>query len=198
MQYYNHKNKSNKIFKIIICLFLLIILNHKAFSQKIYIKNIDKKSIANASVVVQVYYHPIDYLIKDSREKLFSSVTDTSGVVLFSGEFQKETFKVDSVSITIQHENYLPKKVCTFDYSSDPKFSYTIYLVNKKEEMKIVSMPSEDRNELDIYTTYEISKKLNIDEKEVIKLIELKKLKAKKIGGKYFVTGNDLRKYLEE
>lgn len=172
--------------------------NSFAFAQKVYIKNIDKKPVANASVVVQVFYRATDYLIREPKEKLFTFVTDTSGTVSFSGEFQKETYKIDSVSISIQQENYLPQKVTTLDYSTDPKFSYIIYLVNKKNDVKIVSMPTEERNELDIYTTQEVSKKLNVDEKEVIKLIETKKLKAKKIGQKYFISGNDLRKYLEE
>ncbi len=186
----------NKMF--ILEIILAVLTFNQLVAQKIFIKDINKNPVANASVNVQVYYKAVDYLIRETKEIFFSFVTDTSGLISILGEFQKETFKVDSVSISIQHENYLQKKITTLDYSPDPKFNYTIYLVNKKEEMKIVNMQGEEKNELDIYTTFEISKKLKVDEKEVIKLIELKKIKAKKIGQKYFISGTELKKYLEE
>lgn len=191
-----NKHKNNKNFPIVI--FLCLLTSSQIYAQKIFIRDINKKPVTDASVTVHVYYKAIDYLLHETKEKFFSFVTDTSGTFSLSGEFQKETYKVDSVSISVQHENYLPQKLTTLDYSTDSKFSYTIFLVHKKYEIKVVSMPGEEKNELDIYTTNEISKKLNIEEKELIKLIESKKIRAKKIGQKYFISGNDLRKYLEE
>ena len=125
-------------------------------------------------------------------------MTDTSGVISFSGEFQKDNFSVDSLVIKVQHEKYKDYKLTTFEYYPDLKFIYNIYLVSKSNEVKISSMPSDERNELDIYTTTEVARKLKVEEKDVMQLIETKKLKAKKIGNKFFVSGNDLRKYLEE
>lgn len=188
----------NAIFRVNLILLLFFLISNQVGAQKVFIKNVDRKSLPNASVIIQVFYKPVDYLIRDTKEKLFSFVTDTSGTVIIAGEFQKENYKVDSISFYIQHENYMDKKFVTYEYSKDPKFSYTIYLVNKKNDVKIVSMPSEEKNELDIYTTNEIARKLKIDENDVIKLIESKKLKGKKIGQKYFISGNDLRKFLEE
>ena len=190
--------KNNNTQLMLLQIVLMLFLVNNLFAQKIFIKNTEKKPVANTSVTVQVYYKANDYLINNKKEKLFSFVTDTSGTVNLSGEFQKENYKVDSVSFYVQHENYIDKKFVTYEYSKDPKFSYTIYLVNKRNDVKIVSMPSEDKNELDVFTSNEIAKKLKIEENDVIKLIETKKLKGKKIGQKYFISGNDLRKFLEE
>ncbi|MCX7876055.1 MAG: helix-turn-helix domain-containing protein [Melioribacteraceae bacterium] len=196
--FFNCSEKLNAIFRFNLKLLLLFLISNQVTAQKVFIKNVDKKSLPNASVIIQIYYKPVDYLIHETKEKLFSFVTDTSGTVNLSGEFQKENYKVDSVSFYVQHENYIDKKFVTYEYSKDPKFSYTIYLVNKRNDVKIVSMPSEDKNELDVFTSNEIAKKLKIEENDVIKLIETKKLKGKKIGQKYFISGNDLRKFLEE
>lgn len=183
-----------KLLQIVLMLFLV----NNLFAQKIFIKNTEKKPVANTSVTVQVYYKANDYLINNKKEKLFSFVTDTSGVISFSGEFQKDNFSVDSLVIKVQHEKYKDYKLTTFEYYPDPKFIYNIYLVSKNNEVKILSMPSDERNELDIYTITEVARKLKVEEKDVLQLIETKKLKAKKIGNKLFVSGNDLRKYLEE
>lgn len=185
--------------KISILFFNLFFISiNYLFAQKISIKSIENKPIANASVIVQVYYKANDYLIRETKEKLFSFVTDTTGTFKLNGEFQNENFKVDSISIKIQHENYYERKFTTLDYSNDKNYVYTIYLVNKKNDVRIISFPKEEKNQLDIYNTNEIAKLLKIDEHDVIKLIESKKINAKKIGQKYFVSGNDIRKYLED
>lgn len=187
-------NIKSKLLQIIFVIFIA----GNLYSQKIIINNTDKKSVPKASVTVQVYYKAIDYLINNKKEKLFLLLTDTTGTVSISGEFQKDNFKVDSIVIRVQHENYKEYKLTTTEYSLDPKFAYNIYITPNNNEIRISSMQSDERNELDIYSTNEVARKLKVDEKNVIELIETKKLKAKKIGSKYFVSGNVLRKYLEE
>ena len=168
------------------------------YAQKINIKNVNGKPVEKASVVVQVNYKAIDYIFNSDKEKLITAITDSTGVVELTGEFQKDTYEVKSIVIKIKHANYSDYNITTLDYSNDPKFSYNIYLTPKNKDVNITGMPSEDRNEIDVYSSAEVARKLKVKEDEIINMIERGDLKGKKIGDKYFVSGNEIKKYLEE
>ena len=171
---------------------------------KMGIRNGDKiiavngKPVEKASVVVQVNYKAIDYIFNSDKEKLITAITDSTGVVELTGEFQKDTYEVKSIVIKIKHANYSDYNITTLDYSNDPKFSYNIYLTPKNKDVNITGMPSEDRNEIDVYSSAEVARRLKIKEDEIMNMIERGDLKGKKIGDKYFVSGNEIKKYLEE
>ena len=178
---------------------VLLMLAGNMFAQKISIKNTNNNPVAKASVIVHVKYKATGYIFNANKEKMFSFVTDTTGIVELKGEFQKENFIVQSMDFEIKHPDYYDYNNHTVDYSNDPKFGYNVYLTPRNKDINVVGMPSgNDRNELDIYTASEIAKKLHIKEEEIIKLIETCKLRGKKIGDKYFVSGSELRSYLDE
>jgi excisionase family DNA binding protein len=187
----NHKNIQ---FLLLFFLFLAGITT----AQKIKIKNVDGKPVEKASVVVQVNYKALDFIFNADKEKLFNVITDTSGVVELKGEFQKDNFEVKSLSIKIKHSDYSDYNVTTQDYSTDPKFSYDIYLTLKNKDLNPKSVPSEEKRDIDIYSSAEVAAKLKIKEEDIITMIEKGELKGKKIGEKYFISGNELKKYLEK
>ncbi len=171
------------------------------FSQTIWIKDVNNRLISKASVSVQVTYKSTQFLLEGSLEKLFTAVTDTLGKVKISGEYSKEEFSVESISIKVQHKDFEPFEVITKEYSNSPTFNYIVYLVPKNSKVnlsgKIISNRQEV-NELDIYSSDEVAEKLKIKEADILDLIKKKKIKGKKIGEKYFISGDELRKYLEE
>lgn len=181
----------------ILLLFVLISCANIINAQKIVVKNISGKPVDKASVVVQVNYKATNYIFDADKEKLFSMITDTTGVVELKGEFQNGSYEVKSVAIKIKHTDYSDYNITTLDYSSDPKFSYNIYLTPQNRDVNIKTMPAFENNGIDIYSCDEVAKKLNLKVDDIIIMIEKGELKGKKIGEKYFVSGNELRKYLE-
>ncbi|MDP2036851.1 MAG: helix-turn-helix domain-containing protein, partial [Ignavibacteria bacterium] len=107
----------------------------------------------------------------------------------------------ESVSIKVQHKDYEPFEVTTKEYSSSASFNYIVYLVPKNSKVnlsgKIISNRQEV-NELDVYSSDEVAEKLKVKEADILDLIKKKKIKGKKIGEKYFISGDELRKYLDE
>ncbi len=175
----------------------LIVCVNVVYAQKIIIKNINGNPVDKASVVVQVNYKATSYIFDADKEKLFSMITDTTGIVELKGEFQNGNYEVKSIAIKIKHTDYSDYNITTLDYSTDPKFSYNIYLTPKNRDVNIKSMPSFESNGIDIYSCDEVAKKLNLKADDIILMIEKGELKGKKIGDKYFISGNELRKYLE-
>jgi excisionase family DNA binding protein len=179
----------------------LLIISEVIFCQTILIRNPNKQPIKDASVSIQVKYNSSEFLLEKSKELFFTFITDTLGRVVVKGEFQKDNFQVESVTIKVQHKDFANYDVVTKDYSSQPSFTYTIYLVPKNNSIDLTGklMTNElEVNELDVYSSQEIAEKLKVKEEDIISLIDKGKLRGKKIGDKYFVSGNDLRKYLEE
>jgi hypothetical protein len=180
---------------------LFSLLAGSLFAQTIWIKDINNKLVSKASVSVQVTYKANAFLLEDALEKLFTAVTDTLGKLKISGEYSKDEFTVESVSIKVQHKDYETFEVTTKEYSNSPTFNYVAYLVPKNSKVslsgKIISNRQEV-NELDVYSSAEIAEKLKIKEDEILTLIKKRKLKGKKIGDKYFVSGDELRKFLDE
>lgn len=187
--------------KFVISLMLLAVHSCIVIAQTIYIKDVNSKPIPKASVAVQIIYKSTEFLLEGSREKLFTAVTDTIGKLKLSGEYSKEEFSVESISIKVQHKEYETFEVTTKEYSNSPTFGYTVYLVPKNSKVnlsgKIISNRQEV-NELEIYSVTEIAGKLNVKEEDLIELIMKKKLKGKKIGEKYFVSAEELRRFLDE
>jgi len=187
--------------KLIKTLLLLLLLTASMFSQTIWIKDVNNKLVSKASVSVQVHYKSTEFLLEGRQEKLFTAVTDTLGKLKISGEYSKEEFSVETVSIKVQHKDYETFEVTTKEYSSSPTFNYIVYLVPKNSKVNISGKIISNRqevNELDVYSSAEIAEKLRIKEDDILDLIKKKKLKGKKIGDKYFVSGKELRKYLDE
>lgn len=180
---------------------LAILIGNNICAQTIWIKDINNRLVSKASVSVQVLYKSTVYLLEDSKEELFTAVTDTLGKLKITGEYTKEEFSVESVSIKVQHKDYETFEVTTKEYSNSPTFNYIVYLVPKNSKVnlsgKIISNRQE-LNELDVYSSSEIAAKLNVKEEEILDLIKKKKIKGKKIGEKYFISGDELRKYLDE
>ncbi|MFA7419171.1 MAG: helix-turn-helix domain-containing protein [Melioribacteraceae bacterium] len=182
-------------------LFLAMFLSGNLFSQTIWIKDVNNKLVSKASVSVQVTYKSTQFLLEGSLEKLFTAVTDTLGKMKISGEYSKEEFSVESVSIKVQHKDFEPFEVITKEYSNSPSFNYIVYLVPKNSKVNLsgkIIANRQEVNELDIYSSSEIADKLQIKEDDILNLIKKKKIKGKKIGDKYFVSGDELRKYLDE
>lgn len=178
---------------------LLIFTNYLLFAQKINVKNISGKPVEKASVIVLVKYRATDYILNNAKEKLISVITDSTGIVQLKGEFQKDNSEVESITVEIKHADYSDLNITTQDYSKDPKFNYSFYLTPKNKDVNITGMPgTNERNELDIYSAADIARKMNTKEEEIISLIENGKLKGKRIGSKYFVSGSELRKFLTE
>ncbi|MBI3125262.1 MAG: helix-turn-helix domain-containing protein, partial [Ignavibacteriales bacterium] len=85
--------------------------------------------------------------------------------------------------------------------SSSPTFNYIVYLVPKNSKVNLsgkIIANRQELNELDVYSTEELAEKLKIKEDDVLDLIKKKKIRGKKIGDKYFISGDELRKYLDE
>lgn len=185
--------------KRLILLFIFFVVTIAEIdAQKIVVKNVNGNPVKRASVTVQVYYKALNYIFNADKEKLFTFVTDTTGVVELKGEFQNDNFEVKSISIKVEHEDYSEYSITTLDYSTDPKFRYNIYLTYKNNDVNIKTFPKEENNEIEIYTSAEIAKKLKVKEEDIINMIEKGKLKGKKISEKYFVSRNELIKYLDE
>ncbi|OGU77250.1 MAG: hypothetical protein A2499_11945 [Stygiobacter sp. RIFOXYC12_FULL_38_8] len=187
--------------KLVQMIFLVIVVTTNLFSQTIWIKDINKRLVSKASVSVQVIYKDTRFLLEDAKEKFFTAVTDTLGKMIISGEYGKEEFSVESITIKVQHKDYDPFEVITKEYSSSPTFNYIVYLVPKNSKVNLsgkIIANRQEMNELDIYSSSEIAEKLQIKEDDILNLIKKKKIKGKKIGDKYFVSGDELRKYLEE
>ncbi len=182
-------------------LFLAMFLSGNLFSQTIWIKDVNNKLVSKASISVQVTYKSTQFLLEGSLEKLFTAVTDTLGKMKISGEYSKEEFSVESVSIKVQHKDFEPFEVITKEYSNSPSFNYIVYLVPKNSKVNLsgkIIANRQEVNELDIYSSSEIADKLQIKEDDILNLIKKKKIKGKKIGEKYFVSGDELRKFLDE
>lgn len=182
-------------------LLLAMFLSGNLFSQTIWIKDVNNRLVSKASVSVQVTYKSTQFLLEGSLEKLFTAVTDTLGKMKISGEYSKEEFSVESVSIKVQHKDFEPFEVITKEYSNSPSFNYIVYLVPKNSKVNLsgkIIANRQELNELDIYSSSEIADKLQIKEDDILNLIKKKKIKGKKIGDKYFVSGEELRKYLDE
>lgn len=182
-------------------MFLAVLITGNLFSQTIWIKDVNSRLVSKASVSVQVTYKETQFLLEEPKEKFFTAVTDTLGKLKISGEYSKEEFSVESVSIKVQHKDYEPFEVTTKEYLNSPSFNYIVYLVPKNSKVnlsgKIISNRQEV-NELDVYSSEEVAEKLKIKEADILDLIKKKKIKGKKIGEKYFISGDELRKYLDE
>lgn len=180
---------------------LLLTVGGTLLAQTIWIKDVNKRLVSKASVSVQVIYKDTRFLLEDAKEKFFTAVTDTLGKMMISGEYSKEEFSVESITIKVQHKDYDPFEVTTKEYSDSPSFSYIVYLVPKNSKVslsgKIISNRQEV-NELDVYSSDEVAEKLKVKEEDILDLIKKKKIKGKKIGEKYFISGDELRKYLDE
>ena len=181
--------------------FLLATVTGSSLAQTIWIKDVNSRLVSKASVSVQVTYKETQFLLEEPKEKFFTAVTDTLGKLKISGEYSKEEFSVESVSIKVQHKDYEPFEVTTKEYSSSASFNYIVYLVPKNSKVnlsgKIISNRQEV-NELDVYSSDEVAEKLKVKEADILDLIKKKKIKGKKIGEKYFISGDELRKYLDE
>lgn len=182
-------------------IFFAVFFAGDLIAQTIWIKDVNSRLVSKASVSVQVTYKETQFLLEEPKEKFFTAVTDTLGKLKISGEYSKEEFFVESVSIKVQHKDYEPFEVTTKEYSSSPSFNYIVYLVPKNSKVnlsgKIISNRQE-LNELDVYSSDEVAEKLKVKEENILDLIKKKKIKGKKIGEKYFISGDELRKYLDE
>jgi excisionase family DNA binding protein len=187
-----------KILNNMSVLIILISVGGVLKAQKINIRNVNGKRVEKASVVVQVNYKATDYIFHADKEKLFTAITDSTGIVELTGEFQRDDFEVKSLEIKIKHTDYSDYNIITLDYSNDPKYSYNVYLSPKNKDVNVKSLPGEGGNGLDVFSSAEVARKLKVKEEEIIAMIERGELRGKKIGDKYFVSGNEIKKYLEE
>jgi excisionase family DNA binding protein len=187
--------------KSVLSFLLVVFYSCIVNAQIIFIKDVNSKPIPKASVSVQIIYKSTEFLLEGSQEKFFTAVTDTLGKLKLFGEYSKEEFLVESITIKVQHKEFETFEVTTKEYLKSPTFSYTIYLVPKNSKVnlsgKIISNRQEV-NDLEIYSVSELASKLNVKEEDIVDLIKKKKLKGKKIGEKYFVSAEELRKFLDE
>lgn len=73
-----------------------------------------------------------------------------------------------------------------------------IYLVPKLEVIGgEISITPPTQQETGVLATEQVAKSLGVDELEILKLIKMGKLKGKQIGSKYFVSREELKRFIE-
>lgn len=99
------------------------------------------------------------------------------------------------------------KTVTSYDYSCTGDYcradTIRVTLIPVKQDVNLSGNVNLNQQEpkpesLGVLTTTEIAKQLGVPEDEILKLIQTQKLKAKKIGDKYFVRKEDFDAFMKQ